>query len=672
MGKPVTAAVMSILAVTLMISLAPTAASTGPSLGQNLETYTVSIHIPDGPAGYVNILIPPDATVTSAELLGSSGVQNLRGFKYQGAFNLRCYKFAQMSFAWDVLSANSVIDVEVGVERNSISYQPVYSDPISDKIMERLVSWPVSGYVSPGLSFGSLEKAADWKGYPLLPVNKSSGFQLPQSNIRYVVITSDEMKSLLDAFLAWKRAQGLEPFVMTTQTIESMYVGESLQTKTKEFLKDAFNTWHMEYTLIIGGASILPPISYQVRATAMAWENRTTDYYYMTLEQSADTYSRDYSSNDARDPLDFPDFVLGRLPSDNVTELENMIRKTMSYEQDDNPGKWVRANLLVAGENAPAASTWDWEAYTGNDRPRVSLAYPGNLTLQALVDAFNQGVGSVSMNAHGDPHGWVLGGSEWLDYGTVDRLSNTRLPVIFSEGCHTGKWDAPQSVAVKMLGKSIGGAVAIVAGTSFSPYGIEVYFSAYNYETNLPVNHWRLPNADYDVGKAFYYFVSLNGIVEYMDLLGDPSLVLGTSRYDKPVTTTTITAIASFQGNNYTLVVNTNASTAGLFFDPNRRLINFTMTGADGTVGSYVVVIPKALLDGTPVVFVDNLPVASTCTQNNTHFLVRFDHVLSTHTVTVGGSNTIPEFPLPSLVAMSSVFMTLILRRWSKRQRKMP
>jgi len=661
-----------------LLSLCLTSQLTEPGLPLDIETYTVSVRIPEGPAGYVNILIPPDAEVTSAELLGSSGVENLRGFKYQGAFNLRCYKFAQMSFAWDVLSANSVIDVEVRVKRNSIPYQPVYSDPISDKIMERLVSWPVSGEISPGLSFGYLEKAADWRGYPLLPVNKNAGYQLPQSNIKYVIITSSAMEPSLNDLLVWKHTQGLEPFVMTTQTIDGMYLGESLQSKTKEFLKDAFNVWHMEYVLIIGGASTLPPISYRGRAAGMDWENRTTDYYYMTLEQSADTYSRDFSSNDARYPLDFPDFVLGRFPSDNATELANMIRKTMSYEQDDNPGEWVRTNLLVAGENAPGGPVWDWATYTANDRPKVSLVYPGtlqqtsgNLTLQALVDTLNQGVGSLSIDAHGDPYGWALGGSESLDYTTVDLLSNTRLPVVFSEGCHTGKWDVPQSVAVKMLGKSTGGAVALVGGSSFTPYGIEVYFSAYNYEMNLPVNQWRLPNADYNVGKAFYYFVSLNGVVEYMDLLGDPSLVLATSRYDKPVTTTTITTTASFQRNDYTLVVNTNASTAGLLFDPNRRLINFTMSGTDGTVGSYVVVIPKALLDGTPVVFVDNLPVASTYTENNTHFLVRFDHMLSAHTVTVGGSNTIPEFPLPSLVAMSAIFMTLILRRRSKRQHKM-
>jgi hypothetical protein len=128
---------------------------------------------------------------------------------------------------------------------------------------------------------------------------------------------------------------------------------------------------------------------------------------------------------------------------------------------------------------------------------------------------------------------------------------------------------------------------------------------------------------------------------------------------------------ARFQGNDYTSVVNTNASAAGLLFDSNRRLINFTITGADETIGSFVVVTPKALLDGTPVVFVDNLPVASTYRENNTHFIIRFDHMLSTHAVTVGGSNTIPEFPLPSLVALSSTLITVILRKRGKPEHKM-
>jgi hypothetical protein len=505
------------------------------------ETYRVSVHIGGGPVGYVNVLIPPDATVLSARLLGSSGVENLRNFRYEGTFSLRCYRFAQMSFSAE-LSEQSTIDVEVKVNRNSVSYQPAHADPLSDAIMERLLAWPASGqFANGGLSFGNLEKAGDWRGYPLLSVNKNTGYQLPQSNVKYVVITSSQTESSINAFLDWKRVQGLEPFVMTTQTIDGTYVGESLQSKTKEFLKDAFNSWHMDYVLIVGGASMLPPISYQGRIAGMGWEDRTTDYYFMTLEQPPDTYSRDWSTMDARYPLDFPDFICGRLPSDDLTELGNMISKTISYEQDTNLGDWARNNLLVVGNNFFVAPAHDWAAYT-TGRPKVSLVSgpgldPGNLTLDALVNLINQGVGSVTMVAHASPYGWFLGGGNMsLDFETVDLLSNTRLPVIFSEGCHSGKFDVSKSVAVKLLGKRVGGAVAIVAGSSYTPYGGEVYLSAYNYETSLPENQWRLPNADYHVGRAFFYFVALNGVIEYMDLLGDPSLVLATARYDKSTT----------------------------------------------------------------------------------------------------------------------------------------
>ena len=661
----------------MIISVVLTVVSTQQPLAQNLETYAVSVQLQlvTNPVAYVNILIPPDASVASTQLLGSSGIENLRDFRFQGTFNLRCYKFAQMSFAGDFRGASQSIDVQVQVTRNSVSYQPAAADPISDAIMERLVALPVTGqFGDGGLSFGNLERAADWRGYPLLPVNKNAGYQLPQSNIKYVIITSSTMEPSLNDFLVWKHTQGLEPFVMTTQTIDGTYIGESLQSKTKEFLKDAFNVWHMEYVLIIGGAGTLPPISYQGRFAGMDWENRTTDYYYMTLEQSADTYSRDFSINDARYPLDFPDFVLGRFPSDNATELGNMIRKTMSYEQDDNPGEWVRTNLLVAGESAPGGPVSDWVTYTANDRPKVSLVYPGtlqqtsgNLTLQALVDALNQGVGSVSIDAHGDPYSWVLGGSDSLDYTTVDRLSNVRLPVVFSEGCHTGKWDVPQSVAVKMLGKSIGGAVALVGGTSFTPYGIEVYFSAYNYEMNLPVNQWRLPNANYNVGEAFYYFVSLNGIIEYMDLLGDPSLVLATSSYDKPVTTTTtttFTTIVTASGQSWATQVVSNSSVSDFVFDSTRDLLNFTVSGTTGSCGYFDITIAKNLVSGAPVVLIDGTQRDATITSNSDFWYVHVTYTHSTHHVTIGGSNTIPEFsPVPVLAIIFGLTVFILRRR---------
>jgi hypothetical protein len=488
------------------------------------ETYTVSVPCV---TGHFNILVPPDAVVVSTRLLRTRGTVLSGRFWYVGTFNLRCYKFAQIAMNYDEKSSGSV-DVEIQVNRYSVPYALVVTDPLSDKIMERL---RVCSSSSTGgwMYFGNLEKAETWKGYPILSVNKNAKYGLPNGlRVNYVIITSQRMQSSLTTFIELKRQQGLETFVMTAEAIGGQYIGDSLQSKTREFLKDAFNTWNMEYVLIVGGAGTLPPLKYQDTHYEGQVEDCTTDYYYMTLEQSADTFSFHISTS----PTDFPDFILGRFPSDDESEVRNMIGKTMSYETDTNPGQWVRTNLLVGGEENIGNPTWQWQQYTPKDRPRLALLYPYNLTKQALVNILNQGVGSVCMLTHATPYGWWLGGSEYFDYPAVDLLANTKLPVIFSIGCHSGKFDAPQSVAVKMLSKLKGGAVAIISGSFYTPYGDDVYYSAYNCWGRCPVVEWRVPNSDYNIGKAFFYFLALNPNIVYMNILGDPSLVLATSRYD--------------------------------------------------------------------------------------------------------------------------------------------
>jgi hypothetical protein len=513
-----------------------------------IETYTLSLPS----AGYLNVLIPPDATVLSAELLGAqSGIT----WKYHGTFGLRCYQFAQIGVEISEGVQVTYLNVRIQVNRNTKTYIAAGADPLSDQIIERLSRNPTSGYTLPGLSFSNIEHSKEWRGYSIMPVMKVQNYQLPLSRINYVIITSEQLQTLLAPFMILKHRQGVEPFLMTTQTISTVYAGDRAQSRTLEFLKDAYNTWHMEYVLIVGGKSTLAPIEYQrmynpdwPRGTGFM-EGRTTDYYYSTLEQPSNSYTQTkylipdtkYLEPATHYPVDFPDFMLGRFPSDDASDIKNMIDKTTAYEQEENPGEWTRNKLLVSGEGL--SQSQDWLQFTKG--PRVHLSYPQNLTLNSLVDSINKGTGSVTLMAHADPHGWVLGGGQRFDYNNVNLLSNTKLPVIFTEGCHSGKGDASQSVAARLLALPNKGAVAIVSGMSYTPYGLEVYLSAYNYYPQYRQD--SLPNADYQIGKAFYYFTSLDGVCEYMNILGDPSLILATSRYDLPIPEfSDMTAAAAF------------------------------------------------------------------------------------------------------------------------------
>jgi hypothetical protein len=138
-----------------------------------------------------------------------------------------------------------------------------------------------------------------------------------------------------------------------------------------------------------------------------------------------------------------------------------------------------------------------------------------------------------------------------------------------------------------------------------------------------------------------------------------------------PVATT-----VSLNGNQYTVGVNGYSYSSppawNLRFDAERRMFNFTVGEPylpGGEVAEFVVLIPKGLLDGSPIVFMDNVMVRSALTQNATHYFVRFSYSMShndivTHNVMVGGSSTVPEItsPLVSLV-IATVFLYLFLRR---------
>ena len=150
------------------------------------------------------------------------------------------------------------------------------------------------------------------------------------------------------------------------------------------------------------------------------------------------------------------------------------------------------------------------------------------------------------------------------------------------------------------------------------------------------------------------------------------SMIIAAARYAlitaPTVKSTTVTV--NYQGNGYTASIQTNASTTNPHFDPDRGLFNFTFSGEDGSVGSFAVTIPKPLLKGTPVVIVDNARIASTYTENSTHYFVHFEYALSIHTATVEGSNAIPEFPSAFFVPAATLALIVLIALVLKKRRK--
>ena len=114
-----------------------------------------------------------------------------------------------------------------------------------------------------------------------------------------------------------------------------------------------------------------------------------------------------------------------------------------------------------------------------------------------------------------------------------------------------------------------------------------------------------------------------------------------------PQTVGTITRIGS--GNStMQILTNSQINTTVSGYDPQRKIFTIQVTGKSGTIGSLNAAIPKSSIDGQLVVLFDNNSINTPYTSdaNNYYVYVTYEH--STHTILIGGQNTLPEFAYQS------------------------
>jgi hypothetical protein len=132
-------------------------------------------------------------------------------------------------------------------------------------------------------------------------------------------------------------------------------------------------------------------------------------------------------------------------------------------------------------------------------------------------------------------------------------------------------------------------------------------------------------------------------------------------------TSTTVVTTVTYQGTELKLQVTSNSTISGLSFNKNTRLMNFTVSGRDGTNGFCSVHISKELLDGKPIVLLDGNQIQAGVSQDEANYYVYFTYNHSSHNVAIGGSNSIPEF-LYALTTLLLVLSVLLFATKTKRR----
>jgi TolB protein len=139
------------------------------------------------------------------------------------------------------------------------------------------------------------------------------------------------------------------------------------------------------------------------------------------------------------------------------------------------------------------------------------------------------------------------------------------------------------------------------------------------------------------------------------------STVVSTTTVSTVVTSATTATVLGLQ-----MQVVSNSSVSNLVFDSTRSLLNFTVTGPEGTDGFLDATIAKTLLLGQPVVLLDGVEHPASVTEDANFWYIHVTYSHSVHQITIGGSNTISEFPPIPLLAVIFILAMIILRRRTK------
>ena len=328
------------------------------------------------------------------------------------------------------------------------------------------------------------------------------------SEVRYLIVTNEEMAPEFQRLADWKTEKGVPAVVRTVEWIEqNARAGADLPETIRNFIRDAYEKWGIEYVLLGGDTEVIPERYAYV--TYGEGEYIPTDMYYACLDGdwNADGDNiwgegYDYSMAIDEDQADlYPEIYVGRLPATTVTEAQILVDKTItygtpietSYKSDFlllgeviQPIDWTPGESILTdgGEYLETIHTNYLEYNTAINSIRLYenlIDYPdaSPLTRSATLSAMNAGVNHVIHAGHAGTYNMSLGDGS-IQNSHADNLYNgDETFSMYLLNCDNVAFDS-DCIGEHFILNPNGGAAAI-SGTSRAayPWTMRLYMNEY-------------------------------------------------------------------------------------------------------------------------------------------------------------------------------------------------
>ena len=370
----------------------------------------------------------------------------------------------------------------------------------------------------------------------------------------YAIITDESLIPEFQSLVDWKNSLGISTTIKTVQEIQVEYQGDDLQEKIRNFIRDAYVTWNIDYVLLGGDVEIIPHRGFY-GLVGVEYEDFDipADIYYAALDGTWDDDGDKIWGEIGEDDL-YAEVYVGRAPVNNPQEVARFVEKIIAYESVPSESP-VITQTIFSGQALDNVITWG-----GDYKDKIEKFIPSNYNISKYYDKdgtfskldiigeINNGTHLINNMGHGN-----IAQISGMNLGDIDLMTNEDYFIWYSQSCSVASYDnrntvggsmSFDSIAEQMVTSEDGGAVAFLGNSRYgwyTPghtsgtsqlYDEEFFNVLFNKEeTKIGKTHQiskeKFAPVIWILGSYRWVYFSLN-------LLGDPTLSINGNVIDSP------------------------------------------------------------------------------------------------------------------------------------------